>query len=61
MKLYIKNMVCDRCILAVKHELEKLNINYLIEKLKLNSIFIHKSLDVFLNHKPQVYHVFASN
>lgn len=27
-KLYIKNMVCDRCILVVKTELEKLNIPY---------------------------------
>ncbi|MDD2564941.1 MAG: AraC family transcriptional regulator [Salinivirgaceae bacterium] len=23
MKLYIKNMVCDRCIMVIKHELEK--------------------------------------
>jgi AraC-type DNA-binding domain-containing proteins len=27
MKLYIKNMVCDRCKLVVKNELEKLNIH----------------------------------
>lgn len=26
-KLYIKNMVCNRCILVVKNELEKLNLN----------------------------------
>jgi AraC-like DNA-binding protein len=26
--LYIKNMVCDRCKAAVKHDLEKLNIDY---------------------------------
>jgi AraC family transcriptional regulator len=26
--LYIKNMVCDRCILVVRQELDKLNINY---------------------------------
>ena len=26
MKLYIKNMVCNRCILVVKQELEKLNL-----------------------------------
>jgi len=28
MKLYIKNMVCDRCIMAVKHELDKNKIAY---------------------------------
>jgi AraC family transcriptional regulator len=28
MSLFIKNMVCDRCILVVRQELEKLNINY---------------------------------
>ena len=33
MKLYIKNMVCDRCILVVKQELEKLNIKGCIIKL----------------------------
>jgi AraC family transcriptional regulator len=27
MHLYIKNMVCDRCIMVVRHELEKLNID----------------------------------
>lgn len=27
MHLYIKNMVCNRCILVVRQELEKLNIN----------------------------------
>lgn len=28
MKLYIKNMVCDRCTLAVKNELEKHHLSY---------------------------------
>jgi hypothetical protein len=28
-KLYIKNRLCNRCILAVKSELEKLGFNYL--------------------------------
>jgi AraC family transcriptional regulator len=28
MNLYVKNMVCDRCILVVRQELEKLNLNY---------------------------------
>ena len=27
MHLFIKNMVCDRCIMVVRQELEKLNIN----------------------------------
>mgnify|MGYP003472586561 CR=1 FL=1 len=27
MKLYIKNMVCNRCISAVKQESEKLNLS----------------------------------
>ncbi len=27
MRLYIKNMVCNRCILVVKQELNKLNID----------------------------------
>ena len=27
MKLYIKNMVCDRCLMAVKSELEKLGLH----------------------------------
>lgn len=27
-RVYIKNMVCDRCILVVRQELEKLNIDY---------------------------------
>lgn len=27
MKIYIKNMVCDRCKMVVKSELEKLNLN----------------------------------
>jgi AraC family transcriptional regulator len=28
MNLYIKNMVCDRCILVVRQELDKLNVSY---------------------------------
>jgi AraC-like DNA-binding protein len=28
MQLYIKNMVCDRCILAVRQQLDELNIGY---------------------------------
>lgn len=28
-KLHIKNMVCNRCIIVVKSELEKLGLNYL--------------------------------
>lgn len=33
MKLYVKNMVCDRCITAVENELSKLNITYTSVKL----------------------------
>jgi len=29
MKLHIKNMVCNRCIIVVKSELEKLGLDYL--------------------------------
>jgi AraC family transcriptional regulator len=28
MNLYVKNMVCDRCILVVRQELDKLNLGY---------------------------------
>jgi AraC family transcriptional regulator len=28
MNLYVKNMVCDRCILVVRQELDKLNVGY---------------------------------
>src|SRR5688572_23499635 len=28
MQLYIKNMVCDRCILVIKEQLEKAGISY---------------------------------
>lgn len=28
-KLHIKNMVCNRCIIVVKSELEKLGLDYL--------------------------------
>ena len=27
-RIYIKNMVCDRCILVVRQELDKLNMDY---------------------------------
>ncbi len=33
MKLYIKNMVCIRCQMVVKAELEKLNIPYTYVKI----------------------------
>jgi AraC-like DNA-binding protein len=33
MKLFIKNMVCDRCIMVVKNELDKLGLNPLTIKL----------------------------
>ncbi len=37
-KLYIKNMVCDRCIKVVKEELEKVGL--VIEEIKLGNVTI---------------------
>lgn len=42
MKFYIKNMVCNRCIQAVKSELEKLNITYL--SVKVGHVVIKNAL-----------------
>ena len=36
MKLYIKNMVCDRCIMVVQNELGKLGLN--LKSIKLGEI-----------------------
>lgn len=44
MKLYIKNMVCDRCKTAVRHELEKANVK--IVELTLGEVEIAKPLSV---------------
>lgn len=43
MILHIKNMVCDRCILSVRKELEKLGIPY--SQLSLGQVEMAKSLD----------------
>lgn len=42
MKLYIKNMVCDRCKLAVKQELDKSKITY--QTLELGEVEITEDL-----------------
>ncbi|MEN8138154.1 MAG: AraC family transcriptional regulator [Bacteroidota bacterium] len=41
--LYIKNMVCNRCIKVVKDEFEKLNI--VIEEIELGKVSISSNLD----------------
>ena len=40
MNLYIKNMVCNRCILVVRQELEKLNL--LPEKISMGEVELSK-------------------
>jgi AraC family transcriptional regulator len=45
MKLYIKNMVCNRCILVVKQELNKLNIEYGAVTLGEADIITHLTKD----------------
>lgn len=42
-KLYIKNMVCNRCIVAVKSELERLNIEY--ESILLGEVCLKEELE----------------
>jgi AraC-like DNA-binding protein len=42
MKLYIKNMVCDRCITIVKAELDRLNVDYY--SVELGEVTIKKKL-----------------
>lgn len=42
MKLYIKNMVCNRCILVVKQELEKLNLQ--VVQVNMGEIELVKSI-----------------
>jgi len=37
--IYIKNMVCDRCVMAVEQTLTKLNIPYIEVKLGYAIIF----------------------
>jgi AraC-like DNA-binding protein len=44
MTLYIKNMVCDRCKMAVIRELEKQNINF--KKIELGEITIVDKIEV---------------
>lgn len=42
-KLYIKNMVCDRCRMAVKSELEKLGISF--SDIDLGEVTLSKKID----------------
>lgn len=43
MKLYIKNMVCSRCKMAVKSELEKLGLHYI--SLELGEVELHQEIN----------------
>lgn len=42
MELFVKNMVCDRCIMMVKQRLDVLSIDY--EKVELGEISVNKPL-----------------
>ena len=44
MHLYIKNMVCDRCILAVRRELDDQRISY--KNVQLGEVELNEDLDV---------------
>lgn len=44
MPLYIKNMVCDRCILVVRQELDKLKLDY--KYIQLGEVELSKDLSV---------------
>jgi AraC-like DNA-binding protein len=48
MKLYIKNMVCSRCITTVKNELDKLHIPYI--SVELGEVTIRKKLTSVQHH-----------
>src|SRR5690606_15543007 len=43
MTIYIKNMVCNRCILVVRQEVEKLGLQ--VEDIKLGEVTLSKKLD----------------
>jgi AraC family transcriptional regulator len=43
MKLYIKNMVCDRCIMAVKEQLDQAGLSY--KAVKLGEVELLKDAD----------------
>lgn len=44
MKLYIKNMVCNRCIMMVQHEIEKLGLT--IKNIILGEVTFEKELSI---------------
>ncbi len=50
MKLYIKNMVCNRCIMAVKNELEKFghqSLNITLGEVQLSNEMTDSEKDIF--------------
>lgn len=47
--LFIKNMVCDRCITAVKNELDKLDLN--TKSVKLGEVTLEKELTAWQKNK----------
>ncbi len=57
MKLYIKNMVCDRCITIVKIELNKAGINYIA--VELGEVTIEKKLT--LKQRTKLYIALKQN
>lgn len=42
MKLYVRNMVCNRCIMVVENTLKQLNIDY--EKVLLGEVILNKKI-----------------
>ena len=42
MRLYIKNMVCDRCIMVVRNQLDALQIEY--KNIQLGEVELTKAL-----------------
>jgi AraC-like DNA-binding protein len=48
MKLYIKNMVCDRCISTVKSELDKLCVQY--ASVELGEVTVRKKITAEQHH-----------
>ena len=44
MKLYIKNMVCNRCIMMVQHEIEKIGLT--MKNIILGEVTFEKELSI---------------
>ncbi|MCC6384223.1 MAG: AraC family transcriptional regulator [Bacteroidia bacterium] len=47
--LFIKNMVCSRCIMAVQHELDKLKVT--VKEIKLGEVILQKELSATEKNK----------